>query len=118
IGSGGGQQLQAGSAADHISLIQVIDTETNRTTSEITINEGSRVRPGIRMIDSAGRVRTDIDVSYSSINPEIAAPDGSGNLIGKQAGFSTITIAAGGAVATATATVVRVDSSAGGFDVV
>jgi sugar lactone lactonase YvrE len=117
IGAGGVRQWLAGNASFGVSAILVIDPETNQPTSEITINEGGRVRPNVRVIDSTGTVRTDIEVSYNSVSPEVAAPDNLGSLIGKEAGFSTLTLTAGGTVATVTATVVRVTSGAAGFNI-
>ncbi len=94
-----------------IASITFLDA-ANAPVSELVVNQGNTLQTSVRVYDSTGSVRTDVALSYSSLNPEIASVDTSGVLTGRRAGFSTLTVSGGGVVATATITVVEVISSA------
>ncbi len=108
-----------GVTAPSITSIVFLDPVAEAVASEIIVNEGNSVQTRLRITDSLGVTRSQAAQSYLSINPEVAAVDSSGNIQGRRAGFSTLTATAGGAVATATITVVAVSApvSSEAFDV-
>jgi hypothetical protein len=89
-----------------------------RATNEITVNEGNTTRARLQMIDSRGQVRDDYDGVFASLDTDVATIDTTGNITGKKAGFSTLTVTAGGIVTTATITVARLSAAVSGFDAV
>ena len=99
------------------SAILVGDPVSGQVTGEIVVNEGNTVRPQIVVIDSEGKLRDDFPISLFSINPEIAAVDAAGNITGRKAGFSTMTVSTGGVLSLFTVTVVQVEAGAPGFQV-
>lgn len=114
IVAGGGRQLYPGNSA-RVTSVSLVDPSSNQVTSELVINEGNTVRPLLEIVDSAGARRDDFDAVTISLDPVVAAVDSLGAVQGRKAGFSTLTITAGGAVASVTATVVKVDAGAAGF---
>jgi len=116
VAAGGGRQYLPGNTAQP-SSIQVIDPSTNRPTTEITINEGNTVRPRLRLIDDAGMMRDDFDISLTSVDPDIAVAGSGGSIYGKRAGFATVALASGRFVQNATATVVHLESGSSGLSV-
>ena len=99
-----------------IASISLLDPVSNTPVSEITVNEGNSIQPQVRIVDNADAVRNDVVATLSSTNPEIATAGSTGTIQGLKAGFSTATIAAESAVATATITVVQVLAGAGALD--
>ncbi len=111
----GGKRFFPGNSAS-VASVALIDPVSNEATLEMVINEGESARPIVRVIDSQGNLRDDCSVSLTSVSEDVASVDSSlGLVFGRQAGFSTMVIGAGGAVATATISVVRVISSVTGF---
>src|SRR3989442_8388395 len=96
---------------------QIIIDPSNPTATEITVNEGNTLQLKPRVLDSAGNVIDNAPLSYSSLSSDIASVDASGNIQGKAAGFSTLAIASGNVVATATITVVKITAGASGFEI-
>ena len=84
--------------------------------TEIVINEGSAVTLNPLVVDVDGIVRDDVPVEMVSLDAQVADSE-NGQLVGHQAGFSTLTVSAGGALQTATLTVVRVSTGAAGFEI-
>ena len=113
---GSGRQLYPGTGAA-ISSLTLLDATTGQPTTELSLAEGTTIRPRLRIVDSTGVGRDDIDGSFQSLKQDIASVDASGLVRGVKAGFSTITISAGGLITTAAATVVKVDSGVPGFNV-
>jgi sugar lactone lactonase YvrE len=116
ITAGGGRQLLPGNTAT-IATILLIDPQTNQPTKEMVVNDGQSVRPGFLVLDSTGLARDDFDLSYSSLSTDIATIDTSGNVQGKKAGFSTLTVSSGNVITTGTITVVAVSSGVTGFEI-
>lgn len=114
--AGGGRQYFPGSDAV-VAQITLLDPMTQEPASEVVVNEGNSEHGRFLVLDSAGTPREDFDVAYSSLSPEIATIDSYGVIRGKSAGFSTLTMTAGGAVRTGTITVVKVDAGAQGFEI-
>ncbi len=99
------------------SAAQIIIDPFNPTAAEITVNEGNTLLLTPRVIDSAGNVIDNATLTYRSLSADIATVDSSGNLQGKKAGFSTLTVSSGGVVATTTITVVTITSGVAGFEI-
>jgi hypothetical protein len=114
---GNGRQFYPGNTAT-ASSVTLLDGSTGLPTTELIINEGNTIRPRLRIVDSAGAVRDDFDAAILSLNQAVATVDATGTIRGQSAGFSTLTINISGVVATATATVVKVDSGVSGYNVV
>ena len=108
--SGEGQRLFPGDTA-RVASIEVRDPVTNVPTSEVAVHAGNVVRPRILLLDSTGKARDDFDFTLISLDTTIATVDSAGQIEGQQQGFSTLTIEADGVVATATITVVDIESS-------
>jgi sugar lactone lactonase YvrE len=115
IGSGGSRLFFPERAA-RISRVSIRDPKSNQPLSELTVSAGSSIHPRIVVEDEMGEFRDDFDIGYTSINPAVAAIDAFGTIQGSAPGFSTLTVTAGGVLATATITVVQVDSGIGAFD--
>jgi len=115
VASGGGRQLLPGNTA-RVSTIALVDLSSNSETSELVVNEGNTIRPRVRVIDNSGQVRDDFDVSYAASNRDVATVNADGSISGVRAGFSTLTLSAGGAVLLRTITVVRVEAGASGLN--
>ena len=116
ISARGSRQFFPGNTAP-VSALSLRDPVSNEPASEITVNEGGTVRPNVLVIDSSGMARDDFAILTSVTNPDVASVDSTGAITGRSAGFSTLTVAAGGNVQTATITVVDVESGAGGYDI-
>ena len=114
VRAGGGRLFLPGNTASPARLV-VLDRATQLETTEVVLNQGNRLRPRVLVVDSAGTVRNDFRVTYSSIDEDIAAVDSTGAIEGKQAGFSTLTLSVSNIVAAVTVTVVEVESGVGGF---
>lgn len=112
--SGSSSVTFAATALPGINSITFLDSSSNLATKELIVNEGNTIPARLRVLDTSGAVRTDVAAGYTSTNPEVAAVDSAGNILGKKAGFSTLTVNAGGVVATATITVVQVSGGAAG----
>src|SRR2546425_1817285 len=96
---------------------QIIIDPSNPTATEITVNEGNTLQLKPRVLDSAGNVIDNAPLSYSSLSSDIATVDASGTIQGKAAGFSTLAVASGTVVATATITVTKITAGASGFEI-
>ncbi len=114
--AGGGRQYMPGNNAG-ISQVLIQDPSTNQATNEVAVNEGNTVHARVLVVDSTGAPREDFGVSYSSISPEIATIDAYGVIQGNSAGFSTMTVTAGGVVTTGTITVVKVEAGVSGYEI-
>jgi hypothetical protein len=114
--AGGGRQYFPGSDAG-VAQILIIDPATEAPAIEVVVNEGNTARARVLVLDSAGTPRDDFDMAYASLSPEIAAIDSHGLISAKAAGFSTLTVTAGGVIATGTIAVVRVDGGAQGLEI-
>ena len=75
----------------------------------MNVNLGVALRLRVLVIDGTGTSRDDFAVNFSSISPDIASVDATGNIQGLQSGFSTLTMTAGSIIAAATITVTDVD---------
>lgn len=93
-----------------ISSITLVDIASNSRIKELIVNAGNTIQARTRILDSSGSLRTDVSLSYASTNIEVASVDSAGNIQGKKAGFSTLTISGGGVVSASTITVVEVAS--------
>jgi sugar lactone lactonase YvrE len=113
---GGGLQFFPGNTA-RIAGIVLVDSSTGRRTSEIVINEGNTAKASLVALDESGAARDEFALSYRSNNPTVAAIDAKGNIAGKKAGFSTITVSSAGVIVTGTITVVGVRVGVAGYDV-
>ncbi|MBI4474706.1 MAG: IPT/TIG domain-containing protein, partial [Acidobacteria bacterium] len=117
IAGGGGKQLLPWNT-EKVVGIELIDAFSNRSTREVVVNEGNKAPAILRVSDSSGSVRDDFDVGYTSLSPEIAAVDpATGQIEGKKAGFSTLTVESGGVLSTGTITVVGIDAGVAGFGI-
>jgi sugar lactone lactonase YvrE len=116
IPEGGGKQLLPGNSAK-VAAIDLVDPVSSKTVREVVVNEGSRLRVSVRVRDSAAVVRDDFDLSYRTLDANVASVDATGSIEAKKAGFSTVTIDSGGVIATGTITVVKIDAGTAGFDV-
>ena len=115
LAPGGSRQLRAGSLAVAAQIqLNLFDPVPS---AEIAINEGNQrvLRPLV--IDSDGELRDDFEVSFHSIDEEIAAVDNLGRIQALQPGFSTLTMEAGGVVSATTIAVVGVNSGLGSFGI-
>ena len=111
----GGSRFFPGNSAS-VASVSLIDPRSNEVTFEMVVNEGESARPMVRVIDSQGSLRDDFSISLTSVSQDVATVDNSlGLVFGRQAGFSTMVIRAGEAVATATISVVNVVSGLTGF---
>ena len=114
--AGEGLRLFPGDTAT-LSSLSLRDPGTNQPTTEVTINEGNTLRARTLAFDSTGKARDDFTLSFASLDTATATVDSTGQIEGKQRGFSTLTITGGGIAATATITVIEVSSGVSGFDV-
>ena len=113
--AGEGLRLFPGDTSS-IASLSLRDPITNQPTTEVTINEGNTLRPRVLALDTTGNARDDFPLTYTSLDAMTASVDPTGQIEGKQSGFSTLTITAGGLVSAATITVVAVESAGeGGF---
>ena len=110
--SGGGRQLQPGVAASS-SVAEIIIEPSDPLTPEVVINEGNTRQLNPLALDEEGEALEGVNFSYTSLDTAVATVDAFGEIAGKQAGFSTLTVTAGGVVKTATITVVKVTSGVG-----
>ena len=115
--TGGGGRLYLPGNTAQLASIAVVDPSTDQITREIAVNEGNTVRAKLLVVDTTGTPREDFDLSFISIDPEIATVDTDGNITGNETGFSTLTISSGGVVTTATINVVTVSIGAAGHKV-
>ncbi len=111
-----GQRLFPGDTAT-VATLSLRDLVTNQATEEVNVNVGGSLRLRVLVLDSTGKARDDLGVTYSSLSTGIASVDGTGSLQGLQNGFSTLTVTAGSVIAAATITVTDVESGVAGFDV-
>ena len=115
IPTGGGRRLQPGIMTETVS--QIILDPANPSATEVVVNEGNAVQLAPRVLDNQGKDMPGVTLTYSSLSPEIATVDTSDMIEGKQAGFSTLTVSAGGRVQAATIAVVKVSSGTAGFQI-
>jgi sugar lactone lactonase YvrE len=113
---GNGRQFYPGSAAT-VASVSLLDSATGQPTTELLLTEGAAFRPRLRVVDTAGIVRDDFEPTFQSSNQAIATVDSLGRLRGVKAGFSTIVINVSGVIATAAATVTKVESGISGYNV-
>ncbi len=99
-----------------ISKILFVDPDTTSTLSEIVVAEGGTAPVQVRILDNGANVRSDVAVSYSSSNPDVATVNASGTVLGRRVGFSTLTVTGGGVVSTATIAVVQITAASSTTD--
>jgi sugar lactone lactonase YvrE len=98
-----------------VARILLTDPVYGATVSELVVNEGNTVHPNVLVIDTSGAISPAFTPSFTSIDTAIATVDASGKISGKTAGFATLVVNAGDAVAVFTVTVVGVDTGTAGF---
>ncbi len=101
---------------DTIASITLRDGVSNEPTEEVHVNLGMSLGLRVLVVDSSGTSRDDFAVGYSSLNLDIARVDATGNILGLDSGFSTLTMTAGNLIAAATITVTDVDAGVAGFE--
>jgi sugar lactone lactonase YvrE len=111
--AGGGRRFIPGNSATAASAL-VLDPATKRATTEVTVNTGGTVSLPLLVYDSTGTARDDFNATVVSSNPNVALASAAG-LTGRQAGFSTLSIAVSGTATTVTATVVDVQTGVTGY---
>ena len=116
VANGGTGGLFPGNMA-RVARVALLDDVDFRETAEIVVNEGSRVRPKLLVRDETGRPRDDFSLTFDSLSSDVASVDETGLIQGHRPGFSSLTVRAGTALATATITVVSIESGVGGFEV-
>ena len=116
VENGGAGGLFPGNTA-RVARIALLDDADFRETAEIVVHEGSRVRPKLLIVDETGRARDDFSPSFASLSSDVASIDETGLIQGLRPGFSSLTVSTGTALATATITVVSIESGVGGFEV-
>lgn len=116
IAAGGGRQFFPGNAA-RVANITLLDPSSNQAAKEVVVNEGQSMCLTLLVLDETGLPRDDFDLYYSSLSTDIATVDGTGNIQGKKAGFSTLTISAGNVISAGTITVVAVNSGVAGYEI-
>src|SRR5262245_56620988 len=104
-----GSRAEAGPA-------QILIDPSDPAIHEVTVNEGNFLQLSPRVIDIAGNVIDNAPLTFSSLIPDIPTVDASGNIQGRNAGFSTLTVSSGGVMATVTITVVKINSGISGFE--
>ena len=114
LGAGQSVRTFPGNTAE-IASISIRDPITNLETTELTLNQGSTLRPRVLITDTEGNARDDLLVNYTSFNPSVATVDAEGLIAGIGSGFSTLTVDGNGILATATISVVEFAQSTGGF---
>jgi sugar lactone lactonase YvrE len=114
--SGGGRRFLPGSTLPAASIL-IRDPASGQDASEIAVNEGRSVHLDVVVLDARGAVRDDLEPSFSVTGPDIASVDGSGNVRGLRAGFSTVTAGAGAVLKAATIAVVKVESGPNGWQI-
>lgn len=97
-------QLRPGEAAD--AALILLQSSLERS-SEITVNRGDTTALRPVVVDTAGAYRDDFPLQFASLDEEVASVDRRGRIIARKAGFSTLTVSAGGARTTRTVTVVE-----------
>ncbi|MDA2933392.1 IPT/TIG domain-containing protein [Acidobacteria bacterium AH-259-D05] len=112
---GGAKQFRPGETAG--SIVEIILDRANPASREMVVNEGSTIELSPLAVDANGNEVEGVSFNYTMLSPEIATVDGFGQVEGKQAGFSTLTVSAGEILRTATITVVKVTSGAPGFEI-
>lgn len=115
IPGGGGKEFRPGTTTGQVS--EIILDSANPASPEVIVNEGSTVQLTPVLLDTEGNVVEGVNLSYTSLSPDIATVDPEGRIQGRRAGFSTLTVAAGGALTTATITVARITSGVEGFEI-
>jgi sugar lactone lactonase YvrE len=113
---GGGIQFFPGNTAK-IASIALLDPQTDRVTSEVTVNEGNIVKAPLLVLDETGTPRDDFVLNYASISPDVATVNANGYITGNKAGFSTLTVSGSGVVTAGTITVVKADAGVSGFEI-
>lgn len=116
VSHGGGTQFFPGNRPS-IASIRILDPGTSLAAQEIIVNEGNTVKARLQVLDETGTSRDDAELSFVSLNPDVATVDPKGNIAGKKAGFSTVTISSGKAITTGTITVVSVQTGVSGYTI-
>lgn len=114
VNAGGARSFSFGEKA---AVTQIFLDAANPTLNELVVNEGNTLLLRPQAIDTDGNIRTDVALSYATVDPDIATVDSSGNIQGKKAGFSTLTVSSDTVVTTATITVVKISSGVSGFEI-
>ncbi len=114
IPAGGALQMRPGDRASAATIVVDI-FEPSR--SEIAVNRGASVLIHPLVIDSEGTFRDDFEVGLQSADPAVAEVD-EATIRGRQPGFSTLLLEAGGAVAATTIAVVEVNRGGALLDAV
>ena len=84
--------------------------------SEIPVVVGQAVQLTPLVLDNSGGVIPGVEFEFQSIAPGVATVDPTGRISGHSLGYSTLTVSAGGLLATATINVVGVQSGVIGFE--
>ena len=113
--AGGGQQLRPGVASSG-SIAEIILDPVN-PSPEIVVNAGNTLQLAPLALDEEGNFFEGVNFSYTSLDTQVATVDAFGEIEGKAAGFSTLTVTAGEVIKTATITVVEVTSGVEGFEI-
>jgi sugar lactone lactonase YvrE len=102
-------------AAVNVAGILLVDPYSGAATSEIDVNEGNSIQPGVVIVDSTGSVNPSFQPTFASLDTSVATVDSGGTIQGKKAGFSTLIVSAGSYAGTFTITVAGVDSGVSGY---
>ncbi|MBM3789822.1 MAG: hypothetical protein FJW35_05665, partial [Acidobacteria bacterium] len=111
LARGGGTQFFPGNAARLASVV-FWDSQANRVTREVAVNEGNRIKVPLLVLDEAGTPRDDFVLNYTSLDPEVATVDADGYVTARKKGFSTLTVSSGGVIAIGTIMVAQVQPMA------
>ena len=114
LAAGGGRQLRPGTPISG-SIAEIILDPANPASLDMVVNVGNALQLTPSARDEQGNPVEEVSFSYRSLDTEVATIDAFGTIEGKTAGFSTLTVTAGGVVKTATITVVKVNAGATGF---
>jgi sugar lactone lactonase YvrE len=115
VAAGGSRQLFPGNSAK-AAAIRLLDASSYAQTQEVAVNEGKTQRARVVVVDTLGTARDDFEVTFRSVSTDVATIDATGLITGKKAGFSTLVVSAGAALAQATITVATVSSGESGFE--
>ena len=115
ITAGGGTQFRPGVTGSG-SIAEIIIDPVN-PSSEIVVNLGNAIQLAPIALDEEGNPLEGVDFSYTSLDTDVATIDAFGEIDGKVAGFSTLTVSSGEVIKIATITVVEVTSGVEGFEI-
>lgn len=114
VNRGGSRQFRLGNTS---APAEIVVDPSFRGFSEVAVNVGNSFQLSPVVIDDAGLARDDFELTYESLNPEIATVDGHGVIEALEPGFSTLTVGAGNILQAATITAVAVATGSEGFGI-